>query len=632
MVMFNSQTPAAFFKKCADDLASNDVEKHILAKKTLNKIGSGPLLPPQVLNTLMAMSSDKEVANQVVGNYVLSLVKEASKVFPFSIKEDRSGTIGNRRFYPIEKRENSNVSLVVVKPGYVVNIPIVISGDKTKDNKRIQKILTKFKEESFGRNASTSKSKVASSLRIVFGGNHAKSIERSLNKAFKTFVKEYQPNKHTRLFGFFWKPVWEKGTKTVHLREVKAYYELLKKLDPELAEEKRKACEQPEEGMNSRVPYQDIRETIKNDEVTKISVAELRTIQNTRKVYLAIMDPDVIKLRNDKRGVFSHYNHLIKRHEAKHGCIPAIATTGYKADSNESNILVWGIYLDQRVREAIAKILALAPYIPEPNMILSVPVGKSTVTESFINRKSINKESRQITAHILAERHLSPNVAIAFQTLGAITTTVPERFYTQKNRSIKILTSQTIGQKQVLKALRGVRQSHINPLWGWSMNMESALSKNGSALRSQLSQIFNQFDPIFMAYSHQQGRYSANHFKAVLQIHSIQGDIFRRAIELYRSMPVIRNRFMEDDYPDELLEEAGDRSKQELNLSVMERKNFIAVLRARLSLVVESIEKLKEYELKEAEIFAVVEAARMSGKAMVKVFKEMTEQLDGNKA
>lgn len=465
------------------------------------------------------LRSHPSLHERVVSSYLLYKAKHISKkqLFPFRVVEEPghvSTKNNSHRYYFIRLdmyiHERNNVREpgyhVEKKPGYIVNMPVVIGSNDQENEAEIARIFSLFHEQSFSSNVDKSKDKARTSLALVLGANRCKSLDPVRNDQFKRFITNFSTMEEfdVRMFGFFWEPKWKPlgaYKRDIPMKEVRKYFKVLQEIDPQLAEKIRIKHEEPKNGIRNRIPFQEIRETIKNSFSTMSATQRLRSYSQTRELYLAIMDPDCYQLRNDWNGLFSHYNEIVKNRNI----VPSIMSTGYKAAYNAPPLIKLIIRLDQNARAAMLPYFPMAPYLPEPNLMIRIQEGAHTVHESFMDHKLSGKESRHIVKNVVNGRNLCPTQTVAFQTLGAIPTAIPNRFVNKKNGSWNQINYETIGRIDILKALRGKNcQSHIMPLMGWAYNLAQALSirqfqqseDTVKEINSALAEILKVVDPI----------------------------------------------------------------------------------------------------------------------------------------
>jgi hypothetical protein len=339
-----------------------------------------------ILKKLRDMRNQSNVTEKTLGRYLMYKANRIGleKLFPFQVV-DRPGEVnkanGRVKSYCTTKvifrirkgcsfNEYEPGHFTEKAPGYIVNLPLVLGLDRKANIEKLRKIERLFQRQSFSDSDAKSEVKTLTRLVVVIGANRCKSLDKSRNSIFKEFIKSHQIATmiELKLFGFFWKPVWQKTigdtTETVSMKVVSKFFRALQKIDPELAEEVRLMHEQPDTGIYHRVPYQEIRETVKNSYHTQEAVRWLRSYHVPRLLYLAIMDPDCVSLRNDGKGLFSHYNRIVKGKLASNGTAPTMMSTGYKAPEDAPPQIILTIKLDQAARAAMADYFPGAPYLP----------------------------------------------------------------------------------------------------------------------------------------------------------------------------------------------------------------------------------------------------------------------------
>jgi len=507
--------PAPYFYRCAELLENPDPAQyqdlHLYLREIGECIRNGNLHYKVTQDFLERMQRSTKTKRRVVARYTLYNADQKGKIFPYQIAQ-QAGKVTDKRYFPRFMTVAQDCARRNEKRAYVVNMPMVIGEDAVEMQRRINQVIDGIKDQVFAL-PTEAKERVV----VVVGANRCKSLEKAKNLAFKDFIRDLPAFKSltVKVVGFLWEPKWSR----TELRTARVFYSVLKKLDSPLAEECLAACERPSsEIMRQRVPYQKIREVIKNSESTKSSVRMFRSICKTREVFLAQLDSDYLGIR----GLFSRYD-----------CMRGmtIATTGYAVREDEFPIIYHGVELDRKVREKMGG----RAYIPEPNMIVKVLEGCETVTESFMgpNPKSANLESRHLIQHVIAERGLNPDEAIFFQAEGPLVTETPERFYADTNR--RRITLKQMAQVSVLKALRGIPQSHLHSLH-WAENLGATLTVSSATSRKYTSRVFKVYDPISLCiekvFNHKVKRYKIKaHYDPVLTHYIEYRNIVDRAFE-----------------------------------------------------------------------------------------------------
>src|SRR5205085_556905 len=97
-----------------------------------------------------------------------------------------------------------------------------------------------------------------------------------------------------------------------------------------------------------------------------------------------------------------------------------------------------------------------------------------------------------------------------------VTTSTPARMKTLKNERVQTLTPQVIKQKQYLKALRGLPQTHATPKQ-WADNLYVGLGFQCPLVTNAttpMMHIFSVFDPISRMFN-EPGRFSPQIFDQI---------------------------------------------------------------------------------------------------------------------
>ncbi|XP_027014137.1 uncharacterized protein LOC113650177 [Tachysurus fulvidraco] len=171
------------------------------------------------------------------------------------------------------------------------------------------------------------------------------------------------------------------------------------------------------------VPYQDIREYLKNHDETKKLVKELRDKDPNCLVYFSFVDSDTVNFNS----IYSEYIQIVQDELRKDSVPPTVMSTGYEVNrDSEHHIATW---LDRMTRVAVAEVNPLLAYYPEPNFCVLVKQGCDTITESFIKPKR-NKNQRNMESAVLIKqiRKERGEIKAVFSDRQPIHILVPERF------------------------------------------------------------------------------------------------------------------------------------------------------------------------------------------------------------
>ncbi len=635
MFAINERSPDKFFTKCIEALQSDNPQMHAKVRTSLKTL-SDYQDSKKIICAVKALTL-RDPCSAIVKNYALYQlgIKAKEEIFPFSIDSKRAGIICDKEYRCDKKIRRVCTPQPEAQAGFVVTLPMLFKVPyQTKPSYNIVNEITRqFEEESFGAAPAKSKKEAHTNLRLVIGGNRFKSLDKRVNQAFKKYVAAMPLTviNRARLFGFFWEPIWTKtGTTTYSVKEVRPYYDYLRRLSPKLAERILQRLECPTEGINSRIPYQGIREKIKNHSYTVLAFDSLYRTCPDRPLYMSVMDPDFVTLRINGKGLFSYYQRLIEKHP-----IPLeYATTGYAASDEEDPLPYWAIRMDMKVRAAIAKVFPQAPYPPEPNLIVLKPEDEETVPESFYlytpktRVRSLKKnqtngnEGRNLLDNILIDREISLD-AMACVSKGSLPIAIPPRFVTENTKKITQLSKKNIYRPEILKAFRGIRQAHYRPLWGFAMNVSHALSTSNETIRSYLTKILKPFDPICLCTEGKTTFTDKERFTQLINSYEIQSKVMMDIVNLYRSQRRLDPQFMESRRVLKIIKEGVEQIIDDLNLWKSSKKVYETLLKMRATNLIEDIAELKEQGLEEEEVYKCVEAAAACGAAMVEVLSEI---------
>ena len=383
--------------------------------------------------------------------------------FPHAPVEDGSAKIG-RSFLP--KKEMlafPSCGPEGKSPVYIITMPFLVSGFDDKYQKLKEKVKL-IKNESFGRSSAASALQAAKRLALVIGQNRCLSLDERVNRKFISYI-EGVPRINGiafRTFGFFWEPQWAPTVKRKELYSKERSFLLLKVLRPDAADRLSAAIEAKKghfSALRSQIPYQQIRETIKNSPFVQAFAEE-----GNASLYLALLDDDIVQLRTDKLGLYSHYDQLIEQFD------PDVATTGYRAPDGEVEGMRIAVALDMAVRDAVASVVPLGPYYPEPNMIVRLvkPVNKY----SYLGGNSERLESRRIIQNGIGSK-LIDSKKLVFSAEGSAAISL-DRLKTDKISKFTEVNSKTAAQKGFLEAIHGISQTHAFAKQ-WAENLYAAL-------------------------------------------------------------------------------------------------------------------------------------------------------------
>ncbi len=163
----------------------------------------------------------------------------------------------------------------------------------------------------------------------------------------------------------------------VDFSEVRKFYKKLKKIDPEKAATFR--IKNEDENNYIKVPYQNLRESLKNHENTKELIKKAQ--KSNLYVYISFIDSDTINFN----GIYSSY---LKNYDYDNK-IATVMSTGYgfEKEKEDDSPYIEACKRDRNIRITIARKFPQGVYYPEPNLCILVLKDKVTIEESFIDKK-----------------------------------------------------------------------------------------------------------------------------------------------------------------------------------------------------------------------------------------------------
>ena len=395
-------------------------------------------------------------------------------------------------FFPTEQSESYITPPDEPSPLFVVNIPMGRLPSRTLDYSKYSALFEQIRTESFGDTDEESSETVKTKVAVVLGVNQVKSIDPELNRSFDTYIQNLPliDGVVSRAIGFFWQPEWTTLKKRVY--PLKQAFQILKAISPQMAEKVRKKHEQPKglaKSISSQIPFQAIREQIKNSRFTRDFLEQIEEDAPDSPIYYTIMDDDCKSTRGSAtgEGIFSRLAEVIAEHEE-----PSIVSLGYSLDEDELPLIRLAVEIDMAVRSTMPM-----PYFPEPCSAFKIRLaGKPNFlrTLSFIGAGK-GLESRRLIQSGLREL----NDGVVFQGDGGVVTTTPNRMKTIYNQKVETLTTAILMKKGSLQALRGRRlQTHAFPKQ-WADILYAGLRFSCPQVTdatTPMMHIFNVYDPI----------------------------------------------------------------------------------------------------------------------------------------
>ncbi len=541
-------------------------------------------------------------------------------LFPYQVKEKGKAEIGTKCYVPNE-RPTLFPAGVARKPVFLLNIPLGFAPNDSNIRVKVQKLLTRLQRESFSTNTLNSKRQALNKLAVVIGANQIQSIDSKVNRLFIESIREIPlfQNLPYRIEGFFSVPEWEKNNlwkkkATVKILPGRIYdrkkaFLVLKCIDPKKAEKIRKILEGGPEGVSknvkSQIPYQKIREHIKDSASTLFFAKKFSKEGFKSPVYFTTFDGDCKGLRNTE-GYFTLLEKQIL-HERKKDSLPHIISLGYQLEDTALAIPRLAVKCDMLVREAMNEIIPGSVYMPEPGTAyLLSDVLEGLKKFSFLGKTGPQTfESRRAISNGI-KSELFEQSKIVFLNKPSLITQMPNRMSSTVAEKYKKLKAADIKKAEVLRALRKVSQVHFTPL-AWAHYVYEGLPsdiKKGEHIYGHLSKflskIFNVFDPIGAVYTFNSSKkFSLKKFDTVFSIY----EKYSQAL-------------IEGERNDKI---TGSEDPQlVLKKSLKEHKDFI---QTRFSILLDAKAELVKLGMEDEWIEKIIDAAKASGLALYKELK-----------
>lgn len=512
------------------------------------------------------------------------------ETFPYRPLEKGKAQLKPTAIYPDDVLLDPFVPSTGDKPLFLVNIPVGVSPRLEHDSGKVTRILSQLQREAFGTTPSASSRIVKDRVAVVLGVNQIHSIDPALNRSFIKWIR-LLPQAipiHGKVFGFFWQPEWGKffsepklkgkalAKKWEKLRwdclDHKTLYPLqkcfllLKALSPVSAKKVQKAYELPNglhPDMVSQIPYQALRERIKNSRLTRDFLDIMETGAPHSMIYFMTMDADTLALRvrAGGMGAFSRLETLIANHNA-----PSIVSLGYQLASTEPPLLRLAVEIDMAVRSQMP-----CPYIPEPFAAYKVRLSDE---DSFLHNLTFKGAGRTLESRRFIQsgkRYFTDGVVLGGD---GIVTTTPERMKTENNQR-DTLTLSSLKKKCSLQALRGrTIQTHAFPKQ-WADMMYSGMGFHTSCVTdatTPMMHIFGVFDPISRMFA-RADRYTSSIFDRVIReygrpLTAVESQIVAEARKTLLKLKMKKGQI---DVVVETARKSGDAISKVLKKAVQER-------------------------------------------------------------
>jgi len=501
----------------------------------------------------------KQVRQDWLYNLISSNTGSVSPHFPFKYDENKATKI-SKWIKPQNNNRAEGEFVDPSKPIYLISIPTSTQPRLYSRNEKpplIQKIENQtaliFKE-GFWESGQSNMEEATSRLFLTFGMNQFKSIDQSLNNAFRDLVASFKgfDDKHVAATGFFWKiPLIYKHKKKAssHLDKPRQAFKMVKILDPKKAALLRAELELEDgnrlkKSIHKKIPFCKIRQACMDSPATQELVLKIESLAPDAISYFLTMDDDAVSLKAKEQGYFTILDAIIED-EIANCNFPSLISLGYGFGQQAQKLSRVAAQIDMTVRAAMHKTYPLSCYMPEPGVAYFSGYGVEELkgfldNATFVpdaNSPSKKMESRRMIKSLLNQGILNPKTAL-FENKEALITSEPERM---KLEAMKFVPTYPGDLKTVqgLKRLKRVSQNHFqkrnfvnNLYFALPEKFKSFQGAPGAAV-GPISKVFEVFDPIHF-------------FKTILkEFHFDEKEAFDTAFALYPSY--IKSLLSHDD-------------------------------------------------------------------------------------
>lgn len=144
---------------------------------------------------------------------------------------------------------------------------------------------------------------------------------------------------------------------------------------------------QYEEGKpkNAMIPYRELRDKLKNDEITQELLGTARRRAGNKETYISFLDNSVESLHAENgNGIFSVYDEMINEYKKTHQKPPVVVTSGYGFDANKYPLEAMGPRLDMSHRTQTNEYIENAVYVSESNFAVLAKSDKNYLEDFSI--------------------------------------------------------------------------------------------------------------------------------------------------------------------------------------------------------------------------------------------------------
>jgi hypothetical protein len=340
---------------------------------------------------------------------------------------------------------------------------------------------------------------------VVIGLNRSRSLSTARNQALHDeFNRATTSDFPSEVMGFFWDRTWYKNENSNEIKvtyaEARKFYKQLKRINRKSAETFRKQNE-----GNGHIPYQDIRERLKESAEAARIVRMIREKSPDTHIYLSLTDSDTKHFN----GIYTEYENFIAKNKYPH-----VMSTGYEFsdDPKDYNDLPKDLIakleylnlaskIDRAIRIETAKLNPTGVYYPEPNTCILIPKKPKPYDKlpyTFLDYSEIDAKIESAVA--LRKLVASGKTRFAFIDGRPLITALPARSYKRSVSKVNFqfseyLTSTTGYTPADLKNLAEITQSHFYyNLWARNLEKNNPESvANGNIKHGILCDLFNFF-------------------------------------------------------------------------------------------------------------------------------------------
>lgn len=415
--------------------------------------------------------------------------------FPYQVDTTKAGVISGYFDLPAQPQCSHTDFESSTRPCYIVNMAHSPNLKAAEPLQKLSRQINLLWNEGFGVDTAASQAEADNRLAVVVGINYCHSLDTPTNKRNKAYLAEATTlsTSHVYMKAFCWEPVWTKNGAQVSQKKVKRLFRLLADVDQDKASSIFKRLMQNKRDI---IPFQRIRNEIKNDPHVVTLLTALRRGHLDRPSFLVSWDDDAVRLRTEEIGLFSHYDQLIAQNPDVE-----VATTGYYLTNPNEQFVEFASRADLIARVACAHVLPNGSYLPEPNLIIKIGQGTTRLKNriSFL-RSGANNGKGLESIGLLENLGLMKGDVLGRVVIGRsgpLLTTQPFRA-TVPSHIPKVLTPARINSAKNLASLRSFCQSSLNPKKGFAANVARAMPQGtGSQVNTaKISKLYTAFDPV----------------------------------------------------------------------------------------------------------------------------------------